>query len=181
MKPASRWLLRPWVLYTALGTAATIFLVIFYGWIWVIRDADILISEEGIKIYDARSGPGSAARHSAPETKDLGKAVDSVYRLLRRCVPLRAGDEAAIKEVSLVFVTPESLRVLALLSLMTEAAALHSVYLKRIYVTEPGSIAHELIHRYLYVHGVMHAHSRENPAREHPLFAQCESQFVGPP
>ncbi len=175
MKLALRRLLPPWILYVALGVAVIFFLAILYGWLWVIRDAEVLLSDEGITIYDARSRPELIARDSAGGAKDLGRTVDNVYSFLRRCIPLLAEDESAMKDVSLVFVSPESLQVLAILSLAPHAAALYSANLKRIYVTESGDIAHEWIHHYLYIRKVAHTHSRKNHAFEHPLFVRCES------
>lgn len=175
-----RWLLRPWVLYIALGIAVIIFLIVFYGWIWVIHDAEIFVSYEGVMIYDARPKIKVSAQNFAEAARRSGEEVDRVYRFLRRCVPLLEGDEELMKEVSIVFISKETLQILGLLSLSPKAAAIYAEALSRIYVTESGDIAHEWIHHYLYKHHIAHKHHKENPLLEHPLFARCESYLIGP-
>lgn len=161
-------LVPQWLFYFTVAFVVSTGLLLLFVWRGVVYDAAILISREGITIFDARPRNIRMAWNNMP----VEIAVDETYRFLIRCIPLVEEDRKSMEDVVVVIVSERRLQIILFLSLgPKDAVALYHHMFGRIYVVSTGDLAHELIHHYI----ARRLKIATNKHHEHFLFSRCQS------
>lgn len=171
-------------------SSVVIFNSVYNSW-WVIRNAIVYMTPEGIAIYDARRGEDRKINDWFG--LNPAEAVDNTFDFLKRCVPLDEREQERIRGAAVVIRSVPLQH--PLIWKIKNWAGYHSYYVNhQIHVAGYWSISHEWLHVFLNP-GLLDAdfwrkffrspvlftkQLIQNLTHTHPLFEKCEYPVFSP-